>query len=775
MRIKEFSISRYGPLKETGKVKPGDYCLFYGLNEKGKTLTIDALLKFLLGKKAVFLNSTGRVNEMPEGYLVVEQNDNDENILPAEGTLTDINGLTAAELCNIFVVRDSAHAIKDESGFYHNLTNRLTGLRTGDIRAIKRELSEIGQITPTGEYLNKAPHKLKDRLNKAVRLVDKIDNLLLELNKEDFNLYEERAASLVLQNKKLEKELAVYNKAEKRELYEKVSDAFLKLEKAFAERCQYDLYSEQQLTIWQRAESNLDLISSELISLEKELQDGKREVQSYKNLLEKEKHILVELEEKRKLLTEKLKPLTEEYELMKAQEIKKEALTGKMKSTGSYFLFTSVFMISLIGSILKPEWWLFTILVLSFTALVISFWQRWSWHSTNKELDVLKKKIIFEAELVGIKDRKDKVEDIIGEIDKSARRVLNQQETIKDLESKITWSERQQDKLIDTLDKKKKAIAEIDESLDKIKSESGVESIEQYIDALNYRKQLEDNISKQKNTLENHFGLLDGEASSDNSYHYWKERIEELKKYANSAPGIKYNQVTVKAKEKELEDINEEKIAIEDKLEERNHDLRDLEKEVNELLLPEYNASLPVQTTLDLEEVRTKIEEWINQQEDNKSISIAAISIFEEIEKEEEEKIITLFEPGNRAGDYLREISGGKYTDVSFDGEDKSVKVVCSDGNLLDALQLSGGAYDQLYFSIRLALAEKLLEGEKGFFILDDPFIKSDLNRLKIQLRILEIINKSGWQILYFSAKKEIQDALQEKIDSGTIGEYIVS
>ena len=77
--------------------------------------------------------------------------------------------------------------------------------------------------------------------------------------------------------------------------------------------------------------------------------------------------------------------------------------------------------------------------------------------------------------------------------------------------------------------------------------------------------------------------------------------------------------------------------------------------------------------------------------------------------------------------------------------------------------QLSGGAYDQLYFSIRLALARKLLQGEKGFFLLDDPFIKADPRRLSRLLEMLLQLAAEGWQIIYFSSKGEVREALKGK------------
>ncbi len=48
MRIDEFCITRYGPLSNIGPIIMSDFNLFHGMNESGKTLTIDALVKDIL-------------------------------------------------------------------------------------------------------------------------------------------------------------------------------------------------------------------------------------------------------------------------------------------------------------------------------------------------------------------------------------------------------------------------------------------------------------------------------------------------------------------------------------------------------------------------------------------------------------------------------------------------------------------------------------------------------------------------------------------------------
>ena len=74
-----------------------------------------------------------------------------------------------------------------------------------------------------------------------------------------------------------------------------------------------------------------------------------------------------------------------------------------------------------------------------------------------------------------------------------------------------------------------------------------------------------------------------------------------------------------------------------------------------------------------------------------------------------------------------------------------------------------------MYFTIRIALGEKLLGRERGFFILDDPFLKSDRARLRSQMKVLLEVARQGWQILFFSAKDEVREALQKSIDEGEV------
>ena len=231
----------------------------------------------------------------------------------------------------------------------------------------------------------------------------------------------------------------------------------------------------------------------------------------------------------------------------------------------------------------------------------------------------------------------------------------------------------------------------------------------------------------------------------------------------------------MKYSETAVVDLGKKKAELEEKLKDINEimkairkDLDDIERKVNEILRLEEEY-LHCKTLVDLEAVKDELQKFVDECENNRSNVLEVIRIFEEIEAEEKEKVSELFGRGSSTSKYFGEITDGLYEEVVFNREEERIKVRRKDNMMLEAEKLSGGAYDQLYFSIRLALGERLLENKKGFFIMDDPFIKADPDRLRRQIETLKRITELGWQVMYFSAKGEIKEALREDIDCGNI------
>jgi len=310
-----------------------------------------------------------------------------------------------------------------------------------------------------------------------------------------------------------------------------------------------------------------------------------------------------------------------------------------------------------------------------------------------------------------------------------------------------------------------------EKNIEEIKRKSGIELRDEYNKKLQRKTEQEKVCDKESGILKSYLG--EGEKREKEKSQYWKKSIDEYSIYKNKAAGIDYNEKNSAFLKDKRNSLIEEEKAIQKRMNTFVEELKEIEKAVNhKILMTSKENYLHCKTTIDLNGVKEKLESFIEENEWRKRIVQNVKEIFEEIEKEEEKKVTSLFGKNSPVSAYFMKITEGMYKNVEYDTMDKNVKVLSENGELLSAEKLSSGAYDQLYLSIRLALGEKILKGEKGFFIMDDPFVKSDINRLKRQLTILKELSKSGWQIIYFTAKDEVKDCLKNEIKNDEISYF---
>lgn len=109
-----------------------------------------------------------------------------------------------------------------------------------------------------------------------------------------------------------------------------------------------------------------------------------------------------------------------------------------------------------------------------------------------------------------------------------------------------------------------------------------------------------------------------------------------------------------------------------------------------------------------------------------------------------------------QATSYFDRISGelGRRVELSPDFQ---VTLLSADGKTILPAQLSQGARDQLYFSLRLAIADLLADQCQLPFVLDDPFVNSDSLRLQ---RIRSALEQAAAerQILLFTHQEVFLD-----------------
>jgi len=224
MKIKEIKVDRYGPLKNLSlsfdeKIQP-----IYGPNESGKTLLLDFLTKKLVGKEASKDIELNRVEEQPEGYIVLKDDKNKDIKLERKETLAEFLELSPHEIRNIFLIRDTDLKIPNENKFYENITDKLTGLKSEAARKISKKLLELGRLTD-GKALSDSRDnkKAKTNVDDAKKLRDKIEEYLKNAEIKD---YAEIERNIFLTKKNIEEK-----KQKKLELEKaKEKDEFLDLQ-----------------------------------------------------------------------------------------------------------------------------------------------------------------------------------------------------------------------------------------------------------------------------------------------------------------------------------------------------------------------------------------------------------------------------------------------------------------------------------------------------------------------------------------------------------------
>ncbi|TET51603.1 MAG: hypothetical protein E3J58_01795, partial [Actinomycetota bacterium] len=147
MKIKKIFIIRYGPLQNIDlDIGPGLQVL-WGRNEAGKTLTIDAIVKMMLGGKVRDFDRINRVEEDPEGFILFEDTDGKEIKVSAKKGLAKHIPFAGLDLRNIFIIRDSDLTLKQECGYYKSITDRLTGMNLEKIEDLLSGIKDYGRLT----------------------------------------------------------------------------------------------------------------------------------------------------------------------------------------------------------------------------------------------------------------------------------------------------------------------------------------------------------------------------------------------------------------------------------------------------------------------------------------------------------------------------------------------------------------------------------------------------------------------------------------------------
>lgn len=230
-----------------------------------------------------------------------------------------------------------------------------------------------------------------------------------------------------------------------------------------------------------------------------------------------------------------------------------------------------------------------------------------------------------------------------------------------------------------------------------------------------------------------------------------KAQIEEIKTIENDY-NQKLNEIYKQYNIKENENVIQEINSLQSKINEKTLKLHTTEIDYN-------NINPKLEKLINIEE---ELESLLNDRKDLKQKSYEikkAIETLEMAYNKMKEEITPKFT--EKLSDTIKNVSNNKYNKVKINISGEII-VEDSNGNYINAENLSLGTIDQLYLALRLASIEEITE-ETMPIILDEAFAYYDNERLK---NILEYMSKEykNRQIIIFTCtdrEKSILNSLE--------------
>jgi len=778
MRIKKIFIGRYGPLNNLELV-PGDGLqVIWGKNETGKTLTIDAVIKMMLQSKVKYFECINRVDEIPEGYIILEDDKKSEIKLSAKKGLSQYLNLESLDLRNIFIIRNNDLTIREEGNYFKNITDKLTGLQSEKLDKILSLLKEYGKLTAarSDALLSNSKEYGKIARIKDAALSLKVDaaDYIEEAKNKKSDFLELDLLKLKRSIQDIKKEIELQDIASSKERYEKLNSAIKHLKDSYKDYRGVSKYTRKFYNDLQNIRLELDSVKKEIDSLSKKIEKISKEKAGLGERIYRVSCKLNPLKDKLKEI-EKIKKDLDIYTARKSEEARdsNKKIYLALSFTTLIIVPVSFIIVYLVVKNINTSFIFPAVFLGLFIFFIVKF------------LDINRREKKFEeggfniiTDFRGLGFPVNNLSEIIveaGKFNDNYNIISEQKNNLANTLEVLEINEKESKENLNDLEKKR---TDLDGRIEDIFNNFDIKNIGEFSEKLEYRNKLESEIIINVKSIISNLNLEESLEDSNNFekvveklddyIETWDRSIKSLKpenidKFSKDIlfDNDKYHSLRERLgeSESEMEELNSE-------LESHKRSLNDFERRFSGLGLSNFiedytDINIKINSLDKLDEALEVINYFLEKVQEEYNIATESIKIFEEIREEEATKISDLFNKLNTSR-YFENITNGRYSKVEFDSVSQAVKVIDSSGRVLDASKLSKGAYDQLYLTIRIAFSEKILGSEKGFFIMDDAFIASDKERIRNQFKIIRDLCKTGWSILYFSVKDEIRELAAE-------------
>jgi DNA repair protein SbcC/Rad50 len=721
MRIKKIHIIKYGPINSLElDINPGLQVIM-GPNESGKTLTIDAVIKMLLEGKTRDFEHIDRVSQEPEGYILFEDNEGNEQKVDIRKGLERHMDLGGMDLRNIFIIRDSDLTLRDECGYFRNITDKLTGLRLEQIEDIMSYIQDFGRLVNPSSDSRLSNDKKYGKISQLRTLAwdfSREAEEYIEVSEDkklDYLELEQLTARQKINS--IRKDIKENQRALQWQEYRKNSSSLRSLRDRWKIYKDHKDFSQTKYEKISELIINIDSLGSRI---SRTASDQEKNIKQRTGLEEKLAQVQGKLDslESKKALIDRMKAELEIYNRRKAEEVKEPETFSRVITVILLLLAPLSFPAVYIPTGSLPYSFIMPLLLL-IAGLVVFIVNR----AGIKADHFAAEEKLLENEFRKIGFRIKGLEEVLPEaaaFDDGYRGKAGERDRLADQVRLLEMDDKKLSaELEDAIRDKKSYELELEEIMGSL----GIRDINQFNEKRRLRNRAASEImSLARSLMEMPGGDIPGydpdrdlgemaEGLGD-AISTWEDKLSGLRPDGDPVPEDE------EAGKERLEDLRTELEALEEKegrlkigLEEHRGNLNRFQGKFAALDLPRHLERLGPFEITNLERLREAVSHcnrFVGLIDRQQNLAAEAIRIFEDIKNTEETKVSELFEK-LKISDIFADITGGKYKDVRFDSQAGEVTVTDAGGNTLNAEKLSKGAYDQLFLSIRIAISEEIL------------------------------------------------------------------
>lgn len=757
MEIREIAISHYGPLRDVKHRPQPGLQVFYGPNESGKTLLIDAMLKLMLGKRLKDFKDIDRVTGMPQGRVAMTFQGK-EHIFDGKTLLEDVTGLSSSDMRNIFVIRNKDLQISGQADYFSRLNDQLTGMEGRRLAKLKEIVRNQGRMTraSSAAQLSKSQDFdwIGDKVTEAGTLAAEIREYLDEARAGQLDALEQRLEESRRRLQTLNRQILDQEQAK---LWEEYDQLRRQVE-------EYTLRSEA-------ANRLLPYTKTKFMQLQDKASRSKANMDTAAESKEKLAQLLPLLDQAAAELAEsqiKLTPL--EGRKLLLDNLTQQTLAAAENSPSPARSFLGRFSLALFGvtgiamilaarntlpdTLQALPYWTFGF------AMLLLIIDKFLWF---RSLSCRKKHALLIQQGAAAGIMAETIQELAAAAAKEKTDIDQARSRQQQLRDKVRSLESQKLYLEENIRAANILAAELEQEVKSELQRLAVSDLHQFGELMEQYNKAQANCDDLHQSLETAFEQAPSRTGD------WQSLLRQIPLPPD--PGIAY----AAAELTRLRQDKDRTVAAIDQLQQalsRHHSVLSqfaaacqalpLEKETG-CKLPAQFADLEVlaHSASVLELFAAKVTETFDT-------ACQLMGILEALEAQEQEKMADLVGPNKPVQDLFRAITAGKYTRVMLDSQ-LNIQVENREGLELPASALSQGTYDQLYLALRLSLAQDLLGDSPGFLLLDDAYLCADSTRMERMLALLAQLAKAGWQILYFTMDERLLRAAPRYTANGII------